>query len=114
MKWYSPVLGAVLAFVLGPAVCAGAVLAQDLRATFEFLVSDRSTKGGALYSPAVYRGQGIVVPFSFQDSEQYWGEYVCAFPARKCAVTDLYDPTDYTLKPRKGAAGILQTERVNV
>jgi hypothetical protein len=39
---------------------------QDLGATYEFLVSDRSTKGGALYFPAAYRRQGIVVPFSFQ------------------------------------------------
>jgi hypothetical protein len=114
MKWYSPVLGAVLALVIGPSDCAATVVVQDLGATYEFLVSDRSTKGGALYFPAAYRRRGIVVPFSFQDSEQYWGEYVCAFPDRKCAVTDLYDPADYTLKPSKGDAGVLQTERVNV
>lgn len=114
MKWYSPVLGAVLAVVIGPPDCAATVVVQDLGATYEFLVSDRLTKWGALYFPAAYRRQGIVVPFSFQDSEQYWGEYVCAFPDRKCAVTDLYDPADYTLKPGKGDAGVLQTERVNV
>jgi hypothetical protein len=114
MKWYFLVLGAVLALVIGPSDCAGSVVMQDLSATYEFLVSERLTKGGALYSPAAYRSQGFVVPFSFQDSEQYWGEYVCAFPDTKCAVTDLYDPVDYTLSPRKGAAGVLQTERVNV
>src|SRR5277367_5845046 len=100
MRWYSPVLGVVLALVIVPSACAGSVVVQDLGATYGFLVSDRSTKGGALYFPTAYRKQGIAVPFSFQDSEQYWGRYVCAFPGRKCAVTDLYDPADYTLKPR--------------
>ena len=114
MKRYAPVLSAVLALVIVPSARAGSVVVQDLGATYEFLVSDRSTKGGALYFPAAYRQQGIVLPFSFRDSERYWGEYVCAFPDRKCAVTDLYDPADYTLKPSKGDAGVLQTERVNV
>jgi hypothetical protein len=114
MKRYAPVLSAVLALVFVPSARAGSVVVQDLGATYEFLVSDRSTKGGALYFPAAYRQQGIVLPFSFRDSERYWGEYVCAFPDRKCAVTDLYDPADYTLKPSKGDAGVLQTERVNV
>jgi hypothetical protein len=110
----SAVLGAVLALVIVPSAWAGPVVVHDLGATYEFLVSDRSTKDGALYFPAAYRKQGIAVPFSFQDSEQYWGKYVCAFPDRKCAVTDLYDPADYSLKPRTGDAGVLQTERVNV
>ena len=114
MKGYFPVLGVVLALVIATSARAGPVVVQDLGATYEFLVSDRSTQGGALYFPAAYRKQGIAMPFSFQDSEQYWGEYVCAFPDRKCAVTDLYDPADYTLKPREAAAGELQTERVNV
>src|ERR1700738_1645391 len=75
MRWYSPVLGAVVALVIVPSACAGSVVVQDLGATYEFLVSDRSTKEGALYFPAAYRKQGIAVPFSFQDSEQYWGRY---------------------------------------
>ena len=114
MKRYFPVLGVVLALLIAVSARAGSVVVQDLGATYEFLVSDRSTQGGALYFPAAYRKQGIAMPFSFQDSEQYWGEYVCAFPDRKCAVTDLYDPADYTLKPREAAAGALQTERVDV
>ncbi len=114
MKRYSAVLGVLVALVMGQSDCVGADAVQDLGATYGFLVSDRSTNGGALYSPAAYRSEGIVVPFSFRDSEQYWGEYVCAFPDRKCAVTDVYDPRDYTLKPSKGDAGALQTERVNV
>lgn len=110
----SEVLGAVLALLIVSSACAGPVVIQDLGPTYEFLVSDRAAKGGALYFPAAYRQQGIAVPFSFRDSEQYWGQYVCAFPDRKCAVTDVYDPADYTLKPRAGDAGVLQTERVNV
>jgi hypothetical protein len=110
MRWSSSVLGAAFALVLASSDCAGADVIQDLGATYEFLVSDRATKGGALYFPR----QGIALPFSFWDSEQYWGEYVCAFPDRKCAVTDVYDPADYTLKAREGEAGVLQTERVDV
>ena len=114
MKGYCALLGTVLALVIASPDCAGSVAVQDLGATYQFLVTERATKAGALYFPAAYRQQGVAVPFSFQDSERYWGEYVCAFPDRKCAVTDLYDPADYTLKPLRGDAGALQTERVNV
>jgi hypothetical protein len=113
MKRYSAMLGAVLALVVVPVDCAGAVV-QDLGATYEFLVSERSTKGGALHSPTAYRKQGVVLPFSFRDSEQFWGEYVCGFPDKKCAVADVYNPADYTLKPREAEAGVLQNERVDV
>ena len=107
-------LGAVLALVTLPSAWAGATAIQDLGPTYEFLVSDRATQGGALYFPPAYRMQGIALPFSYRDSERYWGEYVCAFPDRKCAVTDVYDPADYTLKPREGLAGVAQIERVDV
>jgi len=106
------VLALALVLVLSASVRAGAAAAgvQDLDTTYQFLVSDRATQAGALYAPR----QGVALPFSFWDSPQYWGEYVCDFPDRKCAVTDIYDPADYTLKPREGAAGVLQTDRVDV
>ena len=73
----------MLALLIVSSDCGGAALVQDLGATYEFLVSDRSTQGGSLYFPSAYRNQGVALPYSFQDSEQYWGEYVCAFPGRK-------------------------------
>ena len=79
MKQYSAVPGVVLALVMGSSDCVAAGAVQDLGATYRFLVSDRSTEGGILYTPAAYRSEGVVVPFSFQDSPQYWGESVCAF-----------------------------------
>jgi hypothetical protein len=87
---------------------------EDLDASYQFLVSYRSTHGGALYTPAAGSQKGAVLPLSFYDSEQYWGAYVCTLPKVSCAVADYYDPGDYSLKPRKGAAGFLQAERVNV
>jgi hypothetical protein len=92
----------------------GAPAIDDLAASYQFLVSYRSTHGGALYAPAAGSLQGVVLPLSFYDSEQYWGAYVCTLPKVNCAVTDFYDPNDYSLKPHRGDAALLQAERVNV
>jgi hypothetical protein len=97
---------ALLTVALLCAGCAWGEDVPDLRASYDFLVSLRSKGAGVLQE----RG----VPYSFIDSEQYWGEYVCSQPATVCAVADYYDPADYGLKPRAGAAGDLQIERVNV
>ena len=85
-----------------------------LRETYEYLVSYRATHGGALYKNLQGPLKGLVLPFSFSDSERYWGDYVCALPNTNCAVVDVYDPTDYELKPQPGSGALLQTERVNV
>ncbi|MDB6101752.1 MAG: hypothetical protein JWO52_1751 [Gammaproteobacteria bacterium] len=87
---------------------------DELAATYDFLVSYRSTHGGALYKQTSGLLKSLVLPFSFYDSGQYWGEYVCALPEVNCAVTDYYDATDYAVKPQKGEGALLQTERVNV
>jgi len=92
-----------------PDGAGAAATVQDLGATYQFLVSDRATQDGVLYFPR----PGVALPYSFRDSPQYWGEYVCAFPDRKCAVTDVYDPADYTVKPREREAGVLQNDRVD-
>ena len=86
----------------------------DLRETYEYLVSYRATHGGALYNNLQGPLKGLILPFSFGDSEQYWGDYVCGLPDTNCAVVDVYDPTDYALKPQPGPGALLQTERVNV
>jgi hypothetical protein len=83
---------------------------RELAETYEFLVS----RGGALYSPASGPLNGVLLPLSFNDSPEYWGEYVCRLPRTNCAVTDDYDPKDYAVKPQKGEGATLQTERVNV
>ena len=88
---------------------------EDLDASYQFLVTPRSTHGGALYAPTEGSLKGVALPLSFYDSDRYWGAYVCALPKVNCSVTDYYDPHDYTLKPRNAdPAASLQAERVNV
>jgi hypothetical protein len=87
---------------------------DELAATYDFLVSYRSPHGGALYKQASGPLKDLILPFSFYDTGQYWGEYVCALPEVKCAVTDYYDASDYAVKPVKGDGASSQTERVNV
>jgi hypothetical protein len=112
------VVSSLLTLAMTSGASAGSLgtgsIAEDLGSTYRFLVTERSTQGGALYRPAAYRERDIVLPFSFEDSAEYWGMYVCAFPDTRCAVTDRYDPANYALEPEKGTAGVLQTERVNV
>ena len=117
-NWTTPATGLLLACLMlallpGPAACAPPAISQ-LRESYEFLISYRATHGGALYRPAEGPLKGMILPFSFADSEQYWGEYVCRLPQVNCAVVDVYDPTDFTVKPKPGAGALLQTERVNV
>ena len=87
---------------------------EALAGSYEYLVSYRDTHGGALYKPTEGPFKGLVLPYSFYDSEQYWGEYVCRQPGVSCAVTDYYDPQDYAIKARPGQGALLQTERINV
>jgi len=87
---------------------------SDLEASYAFLVSGRDTRGGVLQTVSTGSLAGLELPLSFRDSADYWGAYVCALPDNSCAVTDVYDPLKYTLAPRPGHAGDLQTERVDV
>ncbi len=91
-----------------------AVAPDHLAGSYEYLVSYRATHNGALYKPADGPFKGLSLPYSFSDSEQYWGDYVCRQPSTSCAVADYYDPADYAIKARPGAGAILQSERVNV
>jgi hypothetical protein len=106
-------LSACLASCWAPGA-SGRPQIDELAATYEFLVSYRSTDGGALYQLTSGPLKSLILPFSFYDSGQYWGEYVCTLPNVNCAVTDYYDARDYAVKPRKGEGALLQTERVNV
>jgi len=85
----------------------------DLAASYQFLVGDRASGNGVLYTATAGALRGQRLPLSFVDSAEYWGEFVCKQPGNSCAVTDIYDPKSYTLTPQKGIAGDLQTERVN-
>jgi hypothetical protein len=87
---------------------------EELAGTYAYLVSDRDTHGGALYRPTDGALKGLVLPYSFSDSERYWGEYVCTLRGVGCSVSDYYDPNDYAIKARSGEGALLQTERVNV
>lgn len=84
-----------------------------LESSYRFLVSDRA-QGGIIYHATAGRLKGRALPLSFYDTADYWGRHVCQYPSRTCAVVDIYDPAAYTLEPQKGAAGDLQTERVNI
>ena len=96
------------------AVAGGKNEVEELARTYEYLVSYRDTHGGALYRPTGAPLKGLVLPYSFSDSERYWGEYVCRLPGVSCSVFDYYDPSDYALKARGGEGAALQTERINV
>ncbi|MGC3981581.1 MAG: hypothetical protein QM808_09995 [Steroidobacteraceae bacterium] len=86
---------------------------SNLEQSYRFLVNDRSS-GGVLYTASANKLRGANLPLSFYDSADYWGLSVCAGANTPCAVTDIYRSTDSTLTPQAGAAGDLQTERVNV
>ena len=88
-------------------------LDSDLEASYRFLISDRDTAGGILYTATAGKLQGRQLPLSFADSAEYWGAYVCRVPGNTCIVTDIYDPQAYSLTPEKSPAGDLQTERIN-
>lgn len=85
---------------------------ENLAETYQYLVSERAAHGGALYRASAL--QGLLLPYSFSDSERYWGEYVCTLRGVSCLVSDYYDPVDYAIKARSGAGAPLQTERINV
>ncbi|MBS0376852.1 MAG: hypothetical protein JSS29_00090 [Proteobacteria bacterium] len=87
---------------------------DPLAGSYEYLVSYRATHNGALYKPADGPFKDLSLPYSFGDSERYWGDYVCRQPSTSCAVADYYDPADYAIKARPGAGAILQSERINV
>src|SRR5579872_586684 len=87
---------------------------EKLAGTYQYLVSERDTHGGALYRNTEGPLQGLVLPYSFSDSARYWGEYVCKLPGVNCSVSDFYDPGDFAVKARSGEGATLQAERVNV
>ena len=118
MLGYRKLILSLLAFLpllaSGNPDAAGDDTLKELAGSYEYLVSYRDTHGGALYLPRAGALKGAPLPYSFTDSERYWGEYVCRQPSVHCAVTDYYDPADYAIKPRPGEGALLQTERVDV
>ena len=112
LKWFWCGIGALLPlFSFSTAWSQGGI--DALEASYRFLVSERATRGGALYIATAGDLKGRALPLSFLDSAAYWGTHVCA-PPESCAVADRYNPKDYSLAPAPGPAGELQTERVNV
>lgn len=106
---------ALLVVLTGARAASGPVAGPGpLAGSYEYLVSYRATHNGALYQVPDGPFRGMALPYSFSDSEQYWGSYVCGEAATQCAVADYYDPADYALKARPGSGAVLQNERVNV
>jgi len=106
-------VGAVLLLLPGFAHADADARFGLLESSYRFLVSDR-TQGGVLYHASAGRLKDMALPLSFHDTADYWGQHVCQYPSRTCAVVDIYDASAYTLEPAKSAAGDLQTERVNI
>jgi hypothetical protein len=113
-KWVLALLTLLPAFASGGHAAEQSEPPRELAGSYEYLVSHRDTHGGALYVPREGPFKGVTLPYSFTDSERYWGEYVCKQPSVNCTVSDYYDPTDYAIKPRPGEGARLQTERINV
>ena len=112
-----PLLQVVIIILLHALALPPVIQAQppdsDLESSYRFLVSDRDTADGILYTATAGKLQGRRLPLSFADSAEYWGAYVCRLPGNTCIVTDIYNPQSYTLTPQKSPAGDLQTERIN-
>ncbi|MDB6060322.1 MAG: hypothetical protein JWM78_425 [Verrucomicrobiaceae bacterium] len=85
----------------------------DLAGSYRFLVTERDSTGGALYTATAGKLAGLRLPLSFVDTPAYWGDYVCHLQGNDCTVLDIYNAQTYALTPQKSAAGDLQTERVN-
>jgi hypothetical protein len=109
-----PLLALLSAIACGSRAADQNEAPASLASSYEYLVSYRDTHGGALYLPREGPLKGAPLPYSFTDSERYWGEYVCKLRSVNCAVSDYYDPADYAIKPRPGEGALLQTERINV
>lgn len=105
-SWRCLLLLPLLWLVLGGLAWAG----EDIEGAYRFLVSGRD-QGGILYTATAGKLKGRQLPLSFVDSADYWGLHVCT--GADCAVVDEYDAQAFTLRPRPGLGGELQTERVN-
>jgi len=87
----------------------------DMQSIINFLTADIDKGTGISYVATAGDLKGKLLPLSYYNTEKYWGEYVCRLSGNNCAVTDQYNPGDYTLAPTEHSpGGELQTERVNV
>ena len=86
----------------------------ELAGTYQYLVSERESHGGALYRSTEGPLKGLELPYSYRDSGPYWAEYVCKLPGVNCSVSDYYDASDFAVKARSGEGATLQAERVDV
>lgn len=107
-RWWR--VGLVLFVLPWLALASPSWAGEDIEGAFAFLVSGRD-QGGILYTATAGKLKGRQLPLSFVDSADYWGLHVCT--GTDCAVVDEYDPQAFTLRPRPGLGGELQTERVN-
>lgn len=85
---------------------------QEIDSIINFMVAPFENVGFS------YKGEGNeILPLSYYNTPEYWGEYVCKLPNTDCTVIDQYNSQDYSLRPlqsKKSPGGDLQVERVNV
>ncbi len=106
-RWIS---GLIILALTGLLLAGPTWAGEDIEGAYRFLVHERD-QGGILYTATAGKLKGRQLPLSFVDSADYWGLHVCT--GTDCAVVDEYDPQAFTLRPRPGLGGDLQTERVN-
>jgi len=85
---------------------------QEIDSIINFMVSPADQVGFS------YKGAGnAILPLSYYNTPEYWGEYICKASGANCTVIDQYNPNDYTLSPlnsKESPGSDLQVERVNV
>src|SRR3990167_1087678 len=87
---------------------------EDIQKTIRFLTLPTKDQG-ITYVGTAKKLEGLILPYSYYSTSDYWGRYVCRIPNNNCFVTDYYNESDYTLTPSSLSPGAdLQVERVNV
>ena len=87
----------------------------DMQAIVNFLTANVDHGSGVSYIATAGELKGKILPLSYYNTAEYWGEYVCKINGINCHVIDQYNSGNHTLTPTINSPGRdLQTERVNV
>jgi len=87
----------------------------DMQSIVNFLTANVDEGSGVSYVATAGDLKGKILPLSYYNTAEYWGEYVCNISGNNCEVIDQYNSVDYTLTPTLNSPGRdLQAERVNI
>jgi len=87
----------------------------DMQSIINFLTANVDKGSGVSYVASAGALKGKVLPLSYYNTAEYWGEYVCHIPNNHCDVIDRYNSENHTLTPIEDSlGGDLQIERVNI